>query len=103
MGTMHNAKQLSKGDLCPYCKADLDGVSEIESESRPHRESNQPGPGDYTICVHCAGLCVWDEDMNLQKPTPEELDRIDPKTRALLCTVSEVARQAQARSKSHLN
>lgn len=26
---------------------------------------HHPGPGDYTVCIECASVLRWDEEMNL--------------------------------------
>lgn len=47
---------------CPHCGQVLDGASNVTNDERPE-------PGDVTVCIICAGLAEFDEDMNLTMPS----------------------------------
>lgn len=32
-----------------------------------------PGPGDFTLCIGCASLNIFNDDMRFRKPTDEEM------------------------------
>jgi hypothetical protein len=55
---------------CPWCGEDLTAASGVN-------HPNNPEPGDCTICIYCAGWCIFDEQLLLRKPTSEEQAEID--------------------------
>ena len=52
--------------LCPACGATL------SAHTDPMDPSRLPSPGDFSICLACAGLRVFDADLALRLPTPAE-------------------------------
>jgi hypothetical protein len=54
---------------CPYCEAELDGATNVNCEGVPKT-------GDLTLCIYCTGLCIFDLDRQLRKPTLLELTQI---------------------------
>jgi len=48
---------------CVHC-------NHIMSNSSGHEEA--PTPGDFTLCIQCAGLNVFDKKLALRKPTKRE-------------------------------
>jgi hypothetical protein len=51
---------------CPGCGEVLDGASGLNTD-------NLPTPGAATICVYCGSPLLFDEGLQLRKPTAEEL------------------------------
>lgn len=66
----------TKENHCPYCNHLLDGISQVNGE-------NLPEPGDASICIQCGNVSVFDDDLSLRKPLPEEESAIqeDPTIR----------------------
>jgi|SRR5438270_5518304 hypothetical protein len=58
-------------DQCPYCGHQVNGVGELNHESEP------PEPGDFTLCIRCAGVSVFGPlpHMRLRKPDAGALER----------------------------
>lgn len=71
-----------QSDRCPVCGATLNAASGIEHEETPR-------PGDATVCVHCAAILLFDDDLRLRKPTKAERPRLIM-DRTLLATIRAV-------------
>lgn len=54
---------------CPYCGHGLDGYTGITGDATPE-------PGDASLCVYCAGLLVFAEDLTPREPTEAELPEL---------------------------
>lgn len=57
-------------NLCAVCNHELDGATQVGGE-------NKPNPGDVSICVRCANVAVFDDDLKLRQPTAEEQKLFD--------------------------
>ena len=51
---------------CPFCGYQFDLSSGISTTRRPNT-------GDPTICIKCAEVLIFDEQLHPRKPTPAEL------------------------------
>lgn len=51
-------------DECPHCAEAMDGLE---------GPADGPSAGDITICMRCAGIAVFTDQMTLRKPTTGEL------------------------------
>jgi hypothetical protein len=66
---------------CPWC------ASVLDRSSSTVRDEREPGPGDMTVCLHCAGVCLWldlEGVRSLVKVTPEMRERLSAEDRARL-------------------
>lgn len=59
----------TKDNHCPSCNILLDGASQLNGD-------NMPNPGDVGVCVYCSNVHVFDDDLSMRKPTPEEESEI---------------------------
>jgi len=50
---------------CPECGKRLDGCSGVN-------HNDQPKAWDVSICIQCASIAVFGEDLRLRKPTCKE-------------------------------
>jgi phage FluMu protein Com len=55
---------------CPSCGTITD------SDSVAFGEDAKPSPGDVSICLYCAKLLVFGDDLNLKLPTNKQLEEI---------------------------
>jgi hypothetical protein len=62
---------------CPRCFVRLDRANEVTSTTRG------PEPGDITVCLHCGGIAMFDDDMRLIQ-APEEKVTIEAAALSLL-------------------
>lgn len=53
---------------CPYCGVEHDGATDFVGDA-------VPSPGDGSVCIQCGGLSCFDEEMQLVKMPPEEIER----------------------------
>jgi len=53
---------------CLCCNKRLDGASAVTDDGNP-----RPEPGNFTICVYCSHLMVFDADLKVRQPTDEEI------------------------------
>lgn len=51
--------------LCPYCEYKLDAATGANTDALPEE-------GDWTVCIDCAGLLLFDKELKLRCPTPME-------------------------------
>lgn len=51
---------------CPVCGKNLDAATSIE------KEEAVPGPGDLSICLYCATVSRFDDNLKLEQITNEE-------------------------------
>lgn len=78
-------------NLCPFCAAELDGVSNLEGPQRPH-------PGDFTICVYCCGVLRFDHDMRL---APSALTEVPMHSRLDFAKVVTACRLLKEKREMH--
>lgn len=69
---------------CPYCGKVNDLASSFKGKEKPE-------PGDISICIKCAGILVFDEELRIRRPTDSELINIQTSQ-----SWSEVAKVIQA-------
>lgn len=76
---------------CPYCGTSLDGAMNVDGP-------NAPDPGDVTVCLYCAGLAVFTDNLGLRFPTDAELERwtVNPDVTRVRSAVLEVIRRRGA-------
>ena len=55
---------------CPYCGYVSDHAGTIEEHKAGPKE------GDVSVCLKCGGICLFDESLNIVKPTEEEFHQI---------------------------
>jgi hypothetical protein len=55
--------------MCLSCGRLVDAASDVEGKSVPK-------PGDVTICIGCAHVMVFTEDLKLREPTAQEAEEI---------------------------
>lgn len=51
---------------CPVCGKKLDAATSVE------KEEAVPDPGDLSICLYCATVSVFDDNLKLKQMTNEE-------------------------------
>lgn len=54
---------------CPYCHEELDRSTGM---SPYNPEDKKPSPGDVSVCSECGEISIFDQDMNMVKPSDEE-------------------------------
>lgn len=57
-------------DHCPSCNTELDSVSSINTDEKPE-------PGSITVCIECAEILEFNNDLHLVKLSPLTLDSFD--------------------------
>jgi hypothetical protein len=60
-----------KPSKCPSCGKKLDGASKLGGNNE------RPKPGNVSICSDCCNISIFDENMDLRLPTPEERVEIE--------------------------
>ena len=56
-------------NVCPHCGAKTDQTSGVDSEHGPE-------PGSPSICLYCAGICIFTDELKLRVPLEHELFEI---------------------------
>jgi hypothetical protein len=57
---------------CPYCGYKVDRASHVGEEQA------SPKPGDVSICMLCANVSLYVDDLgNVRKATPEEVKELE--------------------------
>jgi hypothetical protein len=50
---------------CPYCDYASDSAADLEGQETP-------SPEDFSICISCAQILIFADDLTLRKPTADE-------------------------------
>lgn len=61
---------------CPSCRGVLDASLQADK-----RDPKPPDPGDWTICGYCAIPLRFDDQLQLQRLTPQEIMSAEPDLR----------------------
>jgi hypothetical protein len=69
MLTLGRSVEVRPGSKCPYCNHTLTGAA-----GTAHNENSTPvpEPGDFTACIECNNVLVFDHTMGLRKPSYAE-------------------------------
>jgi len=59
---------VTPNSICPYCGHKFNRASNPEGQV--------PTPGDYSVCIECSEILVFDDDLLLRKPTDKELEDV---------------------------
>jgi hypothetical protein len=60
-------------NVCGYCM----------NQSTAAYGDDKPKSGDVSICANCGHIAVFDEQLNLREPTPEEQKELDSDQRII--------------------
>jgi hypothetical protein len=73
-----------KPSRCPFCRHKLDAVT-----ATPWNRNATPVAGDLTVCLECAHVLVFDDDVKPRVPTLIELTQalVDPNMSRLIETI----------------
>ena len=78
---------------CPHCGHNLDRATNADGEDV------EPTAGDATICLHCAGVMVFGEDLKPRTFNELEIDEMDEDTKRVLARGQRLVLQFIASSK----
>lgn len=53
---------------CPQCAAEMTGATD------PQNEDSAPSPGDFSVCLYCAAVLCFNDDMTVRDAADEDLD-----------------------------
>ena len=77
--------------LCPWCWTKLDAASNIFN-------SGPPAPGDVTICIVCAAVLCFDENLRLKASSLGEVPiEIRAKVARVKYTVEEMKKERRVK------
>jgi hypothetical protein len=57
---------------CPWCGYAMDAAT------NPNDGATQPKPGDLSVCISCASVLVFNDDLTLRACSPAELAETSP-------------------------
>jgi hypothetical protein len=80
---------------CPWCGYTIDAVTCLDERGNEH--DKMPQPGDLTVCVKCAHICAFADDLTLRTPTDTELEGMPTALMRLLSKVQAAVRLARAK------
>lgn len=61
-----NEKDLKSDRKCPHCDYKNDGTTVLENEEA------SPHAGDFSVCINCAKVSAFKDDMHLRLLTEDE-------------------------------
>lgn len=85
---MNEKKEILKPQ-CPNCNVILDKATGLE-------EKDIPSKGDYSICLHCGEILIFDDNLSVRKPTFYEITYLmnnNSKTLLILIRTSSLIKQ----------
>jgi hypothetical protein len=53
---------------CPQCNYKLDGSTHVHGD-----KASLPEPGDYSVCLNCGQVLVYEDDCRLRKATVRDI------------------------------
>lgn len=74
---------------CPVCLSAADAASDLRGDA-------QPKPGDITVCLYCASILEFDEEMRPQRSSASKLAALNPRMRLELELMRNLIRQQRA-------
>jgi hypothetical protein len=63
--------ELPNSTTCPFCSVIFPEATQFAWDQTP------PGPGDVSYCSKCGEIAKFTDDMQLRRPTPDELRQIE--------------------------
>jgi hypothetical protein len=82
-----------KETRCPWCEYRIDGATDLADERGPE-------PGDLSICIACASLLKFDQDLTPQKVSEDERRQImkdDPELAEIADHLQSITRSINRR------
>ena len=73
---------------CNVCGYEMDCATEAVGNHR-----NRPKPGDFSLCMKCGELFVFDEQMRLAEPTIAQLTVVPIETAAVIRRTQRMIRK----------
>lgn len=70
---------------CPACDHLVDAATSTQGEATP-------SPGDLSVCVYCAAVLEFADDLRLTLMTQEQVDALEPEIRAAVTSARSVVR-----------
>jgi hypothetical protein len=67
-------------DSCPKCGAHLDAAMPVGKEE----DTARPAPGDYSVCITCGALLVFEKNMRVRELSLEEMETMESDTVKML-------------------
>ncbi|HEY7233895.1 MAG TPA: hypothetical protein VH539_07080 [Gemmatimonadaceae bacterium] len=71
---------------CPACGTKVDDATIVFNDRKA-----LPEPGDFTVCLYCAAVSVFDDQLRLRPPTADERREMAEDQRVLR-TVAEITK-----------
>lgn len=87
----HIGQQLLWEPKCPHCEEMLDGATVAYG-----KQNVLPNPGDFSICIYCGNMIRFNEELEMEKLSPEYLETIKKKapiTYVKLVMASKMAKE----------
>lgn len=56
-------------DRCRVCASPNDRAADLFGAQRPT-------PGDFSICINCGALSMYNDDLSLREPTDDEREQL---------------------------
>jgi len=75
--------EVNPGAQCPCCGLRLTGAAGVVAQGVAGVPA-LPGPGDFTFCISCGVVLVFDDRLNVRMPTEAEAKAISEDDRILL-------------------
>lgn len=79
---------------CPHCTYEMDAVSNMEGH-------HGPKPGDWAVCLCCAGPLVFDADLRQVLPAPGAYDALSLTEPELHVTLERYRAAVREQRKRH--
>lgn len=81
-------------DNCPYCGKLIDMASSVESPE------DKPRPKDFSVCIGCAGVMRYGNDMALEECPDIVIESLPEKERQQILIVVQTIKRMNAKKRS---
>lgn len=84
------ATELHPGRACPACKREVDDDTNLNPT-----DARGPEPGDVSVCLYCAHLNIFTENLGLRSASKEEAHALlmDRRVRRAIAATAEYRRR----------
>lgn len=75
---------------CPSCEAVLDGAANMAANER-----ERPSPGDFSVCMYCATILIFDDNLELQTASSNALEQLEPGQLEAITKMQELIKEGK--------
>jgi hypothetical protein len=93
--TVESSRRTASGsvlpmDECPVCHYEFDSATLVHGDGRP-------SPGNFTLCMKCGEILIFDEHLKVQPPSVSQLMNLSPGLSRILDRAQRLIRKERVK------